>query len=150
MGPEWLYRSQKDWGGKGTRGSGRRRRKGEVRRRVYLIQEATSIGSIKHTREPPRSILEGLDVHDLDEKQVAGHGALDLEGPAEVVNLCQVDVAHVVSRVIVSDLASSPLQRSDLAVLAFRSRRQNLPVETFNLYGLAVFDGASEGNWQHG
>lgn len=73
-----------------------------------LVQETTTVLLVKDTGESPRSVLEGLHVHDLDQQDVAWLGAFDLEGPGEVVDLCQVDVAHVVCTVVVLDLAAGP------------------------------------------
>lgn len=78
------------------------------RGRINLIQEAATIVLVKHAREPPRLVLERLDIHDLDEQQVTRLGILNLERPAEVVNLGQVDIEHVICRVIVADLAAGP------------------------------------------
>lgn len=69
---------------------------GGSRRRVNLIQKPTTILLGKNTSESPWLVLEGLDVHDLDEKNVAWLGAFDFERPAEVVHLGEVDILHVV------------------------------------------------------
>lgn len=53
-------------------------------------------------------ILKGLDVHDLDEENIAWLGILNLKGPGEVVNFGEVDVADVVGAVVVLDLPSCP------------------------------------------
>jgi hypothetical protein len=72
------------------------------------IQGTLPVGLVEDARETPGLVLEGLHIHDLDEEQIARLGALNLEGPGEVVHLGQVDVAHVVGRVVVADLAARP------------------------------------------
>lgn len=67
-----------------------------LRRRINLIQEATTVLPRKDTREAPRLVLERLDVHDLYEQDIAWLCALDLEGAGKVVDLCEVYVLDVV------------------------------------------------------
>lgn len=67
-----------------------------IRRWINLIQEATAVLLGKHASEPPRLVLEWLDVHDLYEQDIAWLCALDLEGAGEVVDLGEVDVLDVV------------------------------------------------------
>jgi hypothetical protein len=50
---------------------------------------------------------------DLNYKNVAGLCGFNVEGAGEVVNLCQVDVAHVVCGVVVADLAAGPVDAFD-------------------------------------
>ena len=87
-----------------------------------------AIASVKDAGEPPRPVLERLDVHDLHQQQIAGLGALHLERPREVVDPGEVDVADVVGAVVVLDLAAGPVQALDLD-------------------RLAVLDGAGKGDW---
>ena len=53
------------------------------------------------------------EVEDVDHQQVAGLGALDLDGAAEHVGVGQVDVADVVGRVVVAELGVGPLAALD-------------------------------------
>ena len=76
-----------------------------------LIQETAAVLFGEHASETPRLILEGLDVHDLDEEDVAGSGALDLEGAAQIVDAGEVHVENIVGRIVVPDLATSPTVR---------------------------------------
>jgi hypothetical protein len=66
------------------------------------------ITPIKYPREPPGPVLKRLDIHDLYEQQIARHGALNLKGAREVMDLGQVDVLDIVGAVIVLDLAAGP------------------------------------------
>lgn len=92
---------------------------------VEFVEEATAVLFVEDAGEAPWLVLHGLDVHDLDDEDVARLGGFDLEGPGQVVDLGQVDVLHVVCAVVVADLSTGP-------------------VKTFDLDRLAVFDGACE------
>ena len=60
-------------------------------------------------------------------KDITRLGSLDLERPGEIVDLGQIDVANVVCRIIVLDLAARP-------------------VDTLNLYCLSILDRPRERN----
>lgn len=77
------------------------------------------------TSEPPRVILQRLHVLNINNEHVARLGSLNLKRPSEIVDLGQVDVANIVCRIVVLDLAARP-------------------VNTFNLYCLSVLDRSSE------
>lgn len=81
---------------------------------------------MENASESPRVIFEGLYILDFDKENVSRLGCLDLERTGQVMNLCQVDIDHVVGIVGVLDLSSSPVQ-------------------ALNLDGLAVLDGSAEG-----
>lgn len=70
-------------------------------------------------------ILQRLHILNIDNKHIARLGSLDLEGPGKIVDFGQVDVANIVCRIIVLDLAARP-------------------IDTLNLYRLSVLDGSSE------
>jgi hypothetical protein len=72
------------------------------------LKRTHPVTPIEDTREAPGAVLERLDIHDLDEQNVARGSTLDLEGPGEVVDPCQIDVPDIVGRVIVLDLAAGP------------------------------------------
>jgi hypothetical protein len=55
---------------------------------VDLIKKPTAILPREDTREPPRLILKGLDILNLDEKYVSRLSCFNVEGAGEVVNLC--------------------------------------------------------------
>lgn len=79
------------------------------RRGVNLIQEASAVVWVKYAREAPRLVLEWLHVHDLDQEEIAGLGALDFKGARQIVNPGQVDIADVVCAVVVPYLAPGPI-----------------------------------------
>ena len=89
----------------------------DVRRRIDLVEEAATVGAVKDASESPRLVLERLHVHDLDEEQIAGLGAFDLKRTGEIVDPGQVNVSHVVGRVIISNLAASPTLKGQSLVL---------------------------------
>lgn len=93
---------------------------------VYLVQKAAAVVLVEDAGEAPWVVLEGLNVLDLHEKNVARLCCLDFKGTRQIVDLGQVDVLHVVGAVIVLDLASSP-------------------VHTLDLDGLTILDGPTEG-----
>jgi hypothetical protein len=116
----------------------------DLRRGIVLVEKAASVVSIKDAGETPGLILEGLDVHDLDKEDVARLGALDVEGAAQVVDLGEVDIENVVGRVVVADLAAGPAMCQNRGVWG---ARVDLPVDTFDLDGLAILDGGDGGDW---
>jgi hypothetical protein len=79
------------------------------------------------TSETPRRILKRLHVLNFNDKHITRLGSLNLKGSSEVVDLGQVYVADVVCRIIVLDLAASPVDTLDLYCLAVldRSRERN-------------------------
>lgn len=51
--------------------------------------------------QAPRVFLVRLDVHDLDEQDIARLSGLDLERPRQVVDFGQVNIFHIVGAIIV-------------------------------------------------
>jgi hypothetical protein len=96
------------------------------RGRIDLIKKASAVPAIENTRETPGVVLERLDIHDLDQQDIARLGRLDLKRSAKVVNLGEIDIAHIVGGIVVLDLPSCP-------------------VDTFNLDSFPVLDGT--GGW---
>lgn len=82
--------------------------------RVDLIQESTTILLVKDTCESPWLLLHGLHVLDLNHKDIAWLGCLNLKRPGQVVDPSQIDGSHVVYAVVVADLTTSPVQALDL------------------------------------
>lgn len=77
------------------------------------------------TREAPRLLLERLYILDLDYQDIAGLRSLDLKRPAQVMDLGEIHVLHIVRTIIVTNLPASP-------------------VDALDLDDLSVFDGAIE------
>jgi len=101
----------------------------DLRIRIDLVQETTTILPVEHAGEAPRLFLHRLDVLDLDEQDITRLSRFDLEGASQIVDLGQVDVAHVFSAVVVLDLSASP-------------------VDTLDLDHLSILDAASERDWE--
>jgi hypothetical protein len=78
-----------------------------------LGKKTHPIAPVKYPCKSPWLVLKRLDIHNLDEKQITRGGALNLEGPGEVVDLCEIHVFDVVGRVIVLNLAAGPGKVSD-------------------------------------
>lgn len=98
---------------------------------IELIQKAASILSVEYAREPPWLILEWLHILDFNEQHVTWLGGFDLEGPGQIMYAGQVNIAHVVCRVIVLDLPACP-------------------VDAFDLYDFAVLDRCAGWDWVGG
>src|SRR6185436_7361550 len=69
------------------------------------------------------SVRLGLNVHDLHLQQVAGFGALDVEGTSKRMDPIEVAVLHVVVSVILLDLRISGVQRAYRHQLSWGDRR---------------------------
>ena len=65
----------------------RRGRDGVLRFRVVLVEEPATVVFVEDASEAPGVVLEGLNVLNLDEEDVAWFGGFDLEGAGEVVDL---------------------------------------------------------------
>ena len=76
----------------------------------------------------PGLLRHRAQVEDVDHQQVAGLGALDLDGAAEHVGVGQVDVADVVGGVVVAELGVGPLAALDpeLAARPYRGGRRDV------------------------
>lgn len=75
---------------------------------VDLVQEAAAVALVEHACEAPWLVLEWLDVHYLDEEDIAGLCALDLKRAREIMDFCQIYIPHVICGIIVPDLAAGP------------------------------------------
>lgn len=81
---------------------------------VLFVQEPTTVLLIEHGGEAPWALLKRLHVLDLDNEDVTGLCALDLERAGEVVHARQVTVLDVVGTVVVLDLSAGPVYALDL------------------------------------
>ena len=70
-------------------------------------------------------VLQRLHILNINNEHVARLGSFNLEWPGEVVDLGQIDVANIVCRIVVLDLATCP-------------------VDTLNLYSLSILDRSSK------
>lgn len=98
-----------------------------VRIGVYFVKEPSAIVFVEDTSEAPWLFLERLYVLDLDYENITGLGVLHLERSAQVVDLRQINVLHVICAVVVANLSSGP-------------------VDTLNLDDFSVFDLSREGH----
>ena len=104
---------------------------GDLRVGVDLVQEASPVVLVKNTREAPRLLLEWLHILDLHYENISRFSALHLKRARQVVNLCEVDVLHIVCAVIIADLSSCPIY-------------------TLHLEDFPVFNFRCEGNYRRG
>ena len=77
--------------------------------REVIGQKAAAILLGEKAVEAPEALLQGTDVEQVDHEQIAGLGALDADRAGQEVHDRQVDVAHVVGRIIVLDEAAGPV-----------------------------------------
>jgi hypothetical protein len=78
------------------------------------IQEAASVLFREDSRETPWLFFQWLHILDLDHKDITRLRGFDFKGSSQVVDLSEVDVAHVVSGVVVANLPASPVDAFDL------------------------------------
>lgn len=84
-----------------------------IRLWIKLVQQATPILARKHPGEPPRPIGTWLQVEQLDDEHVAGLCARDGKGPAQIMDVREVDVLDVKGGIVIADLAAGPVERLD-------------------------------------
>src|SRR6185437_10961646 len=72
--------------------------------------------------------LAGAELKNVDYQQVARLGALDLDGPAQHVGDGEVDVPHVIGRVVVAQLGVGPFPalHPELIAGTHRGSRRNI------------------------
>jgi hypothetical protein len=97
-----------------------------VRLGVYIVQESSSVLLCKDARETPRLLFHWLHVLNLNYQHVTRLCRLNVKRTGQVVDLGQVNVSHVISRVVVSNLPAGP-------------------VDALDLYNLIILDGAVRG-----
>jgi hypothetical protein len=90
--------------------------------RVVVGEEAAAVVLVEGAGEAPLVARERPDVEDLHLEQVARLRRRARDRPREVVHLREVDVLHVVRRVVVLDLAARPVDRLDAEDLALLDR----------------------------
>lgn len=83
-----------------------------------FVQEPATVTLVEHGGEPPWTLIKRLHVLDLNDEDVTGLCALDLEWAGEVVYAGQIAVLDVVGTVVVLDLATSPVNALDFDGLA--------------------------------
>src|SRR3979411_1770694 len=98
---------------------------GEIPNRLVRVgeavgQEPAAVGLREDPGVPPAltgNVADFLwhrtEIEDVDDEQVAGLGTLDVDRPGQHVRVGQVDVAHVVGGVVVTDLTVGPLAALD-------------------------------------
>lgn len=89
-----------------------------LRQREMIGQEAAAVLLGEEAVEAPQALLERTDVEQVDDEEVAGLGALDADRSGEEVHDRQVDVAHVVGRIVVLDEAAGPVIGLDDEIVA--------------------------------
>ncbi len=100
--------------------------KGDLRVRVDLVKEASTVVLVEYPRKAPGLLLKWLYILDLYDQNISRFGPFYLKGARQVVNFGEIDVLHVVRAVIVANLSSCPidtLHLEDLPVFDFGRKR---------------------------
>lgn len=98
---------------------------GDIRFGIDLVEETPAVVLVEYSGEAPGLFLEGLNVLNLDDKDVSWFGCIDFERTGQIVYLGEIDIPHVIGAVIVADLPAGP-------------------VHTFDLDNFSVLDGTDE------
>ena len=89
-----------------------------LRQREMLGQEAAAVLLGEEAVEAPQAFLLRPDVEQVDHQEIAGLRALHADRAGQEVHDRQVDVAHVVGRIVVLDEAAGPVVGLDDEVVA--------------------------------
>jgi|GEM_PF-7062047 len=84
-----------------------------LRQREVIGEEAAAVLLGEEAVEAPQALLQRTDVEQVDDEQIAGLGALDADRAGQEVHDREIDVAHVIGRVVVLDEAASPVDGLD-------------------------------------
>ena len=101
---------------------------GTIRVGIDIIKKASAVVFVEDARKAPWLLLKRLHVLYFNYEDIAWLCGFYLERTAQVMDLRQIDILHVVRAIVVSNLSSSP-------------------INAFYLDDLAVLDGAGEGDW---
>ena len=80
-----------------------------LRIRIDLVEKSATIALIENAGKAPWMLLERLDVLNLDHQNIPRFRCFNLKRASQVVNLGEVNVFHIVSAIIVLDLATRPV-----------------------------------------
>src|ERR1700691_1645708 len=80
-----------------------------LRQRKMIGQEAATVLLREETVEAPKALRQRADVKQVDDQKIAGLGAFDTDRPGQEMYDRQIDVAHIVRRIVVLDEASGPV-----------------------------------------
>ena len=104
---------------------------GLPRFRKVLVQKTTTVLESEDSGEPPLGVLKPADIVDIDHKKVTWLGALHAERSTQIVHLRQIDIPDIVGRLVVMDLATSPVVALDAELVAglerFDDRNVRMP-----------------------
>src|SRR6185437_2261688 len=81
--------------------------------RIMIDEETAAILARKNAGEAPRRCRQIADIEEIDDQQIARLRAFTTERPAKIMNLGEIDIAHIVCAVIVFDLAAGPVKTFD-------------------------------------
>lgn len=88
------------------------------RLRIYLIKESTTVIFGEDSSKAPRLLVQRLNILNLQHQNIAWLRSLNIERARQVVDFGEVDIAHVVGAIIVSNLSTCPVYAFDFDYLA--------------------------------
>src|SRR5215469_747654 len=80
---------------------------------IMVYEKSAAVLPCEDAGESPGRIWQITDVEKINDHQIAGFGSFDPERPAQIVDLCEVDVADVVGAIVRGDLPSRPVEAFD-------------------------------------
>ncbi len=83
-----------------------------------LRQKSSAILLCEDAGEAPLKGSQDTDVEDIDHQEISRLGAMHADGPAQIVDLRQVDHLDVGGVVVVLDLPSRPVDALDAELVA--------------------------------
>ena len=89
-----------------------------LRQREMIGEKAAAVLLGEEAVEAPQALRQRADVEQIDDQQIAGLGALDADRARQEVHDRQIDVAHVVGRLVVLDEAAGPVVGLDDEIVA--------------------------------
>lgn len=81
---------------------------------VDLVKEASAVVLVEDAGEAPWLMLEWLNILNLDKQDITRLRTFDLEWSREIVDSREVDILHIIGRVIVANLSTGPVYTFDL------------------------------------
>src|SRR5215468_9893991 len=80
---------------------------------IMVHEKSAAVLPREDAGETPGRIWQITDVEKIDDHQIAGFGSFDPERPAQIVDLCEIDVADVVGAIVRGDLPPRPVEAFD-------------------------------------
>ena len=89
-----------------------------LRQRKVIGEKAAAVLLGEEAVEAPQALRQRADVEEVDDQEIAGLGALDADRAGQEVHDGEIDIAHVVRRLVVLDEAAGPVVGLDDEIVA--------------------------------